>query len=222
MRIDKMKKRILIPIISVAAVAVVSLSIVLPIVLIEENKVEEIRSGFDEGRSCLPINIIYDWHTAAKTNTKKETKKNIDVYFGPDFTVPDRVKFSPESDLSQTLNLKLIRNVYNENGIFDKYLISSTVIYTISNSIASFIKGRFYSEYSHFKDTVDANDLNNKEGSITYSFILKPKDDEEIKLYEPGDEEKESMYGEKITEMVHASFKFSVDWKKRIKFKNFD
>lgn len=217
-----MKKRILIPIISVAAVAVVSLSIVLPIVLIEENKVEEIRSGFDEGRGCLPIAIKYDWHTAAKTNTKKETEKIVDVYFGPDFSFTDLIKLSPESDLSQTLNLKLIRNVYNENGIFDKYLISSTVIYTISNSIASFIKGRFYSEYSHFKDVLDANDLKNKEGHISYSFVLKPKDDEEIKLYELRDREKESMYGEKITEMVHASFKFSVDWKKRIKFKNFD
>lgn len=146
----------------------------------------ELENGFEE----IPYWLFSEWqlwNTALRTTSKKAISKQIDVYYGSlEFLRSNELKEG--SDLNQILTFTLTRNVYqnDRDNIYDKDPITLNIL-LFDIQLSELIDGKMMLQDHYMTDIITAEDLYpvESDGVVTYNFTIKPKYEEEMKLYIP-------------------------------------
>lgn len=153
------------------ALATALISIFIPISLSDKSKTIEI--GFDQNSGngfARPYETQFE--TMIRTDTKAEKTKNLEVFFG-NCHVTDWGSFTFSKQ--QTLSLSLKRIVIARST---GKTVSENKIFSQEQDISYFFDKKFYSKENSITDVVSYNDLSGYEsaGILLYTFTIEPLD----------------------------------------------
>ncbi len=190
------------------------------------NKTQEkfIEVGLSNDHGSMVSNPWDEFYTGLKAKTQKGKTQEIEVVYGqrlgPNYSVPNDMYVV---DWNQNLEFKLTKYIYSrdDDGIYN-IVEKFEEILVIINTLKYFISEEFDFRKNSIIDTIEANDLVQKNGLIYYSFIITPLGNEPIRLYEysrenPG--ELLSVFGyDKIKSHYNCYIEYTIDNQNQITF----
>ena len=190
------------------------------------NKTQEkfIEVGLSIGHGSMVLNCWDLFFTGLKAKTQREKIQEIEVFYGhrlgTDFTISDDMYVV---DWNQNLEFKLTRYIYSrdDEGVYNIVEKFEEILVMI-NTLKYFISEEFDFRKNSIIDTIEANDLVQKNGLIHYSFVITPLENEPLRLYRYSRENPDellSVFGyDRIKSYYECYIEYTIDNQNQITF----
>lgn len=205
---EKRKRRIWIPLVAFPATILVACSIILPLTIHpspDNENIQALPSGVI-GNSD-PIAIQQTWYVGLKTTSLPGKEKKVEVYYGyygamdmDEYLANPYYKIDPEQEVLLSIKREIYQTTESVTSLVESKIIASFdstlgeamqtrtfwgIPYTV-NEDGSYGFGRY--EREPVEDILSESDLYGaKEGVISYSFGIEPKNDATLDYYDLSD-----------------------------------